>query len=343
MKIYVIHENDEWTQPLKARLDETRLPWVDWNLSKGLVDIDCTPPQGIFYNRMSASSHTRGNYYAPEFTNAVLNWLQSHGRTVFNDTRALALEVNKIAQYTALKSQGILVPKTIGTVGKEALRQAAKSMPGSFITKHNRAGKGLGVKLFHSFLAFDEELKRGGFEDSRDGITLIQQYIESEQPQITRVEFVGQKLLYAVRVDTSTGFELCPADKCSLEDIGRGSCPTSNNSTSEKGAKFTIIPDFDHPLLPLYESFLKSHGIHIAGIEFIMDRNGKTYTYDINTNTNYNQQAEERVGIYGMKAIAGFLGRQLKLLMQKSTSRRGMNRRGAISQPDCKETKFLFV
>ena len=32
-----------------------------------------TPPQGVFYNRMSASSHTRGHRFAPEFTAVVLN------------------------------------------------------------------------------------------------------------------------------------------------------------------------------------------------------------------------------------------------------------------------------
>ena len=33
---------------------------------------------------------------------------------------------------------------------------------------------------------------------------------------ITRAEFVGGRFLYAVEVDTSSGFELCPADACTV-------------------------------------------------------------------------------------------------------------------------------
>ena len=46
----------------------------------------------------------------------------------------------------------------------------------------------------------------------------------------------------------------------------------------------------------------------------IADANGATYTYDINTNTNYNPAAESAAGIYGMRAIAAYLGSELKKL-----------------------------
>ena len=50
------------------------------------------PPEGVFYNRMSASSHTRGHTYAPEYAAAVIEWLERHGRTVVNGRRALQLD-----------------------------------------------------------------------------------------------------------------------------------------------------------------------------------------------------------------------------------------------------------
>ena len=76
-------------------------------------------------------------------------------------------------------------------------------MSGPFITKHNRAGKGLGVALFHDVPALERHLASPAFQDSVDGITLIQEYIRAPEPFITRVEFVGGEFLYAVRVDTS--------------------------------------------------------------------------------------------------------------------------------------------
>ncbi|HET9762523.1 MAG TPA: alpha-L-glutamate ligase, partial [Casimicrobiaceae bacterium] len=65
-KIYVIHENDAWVEPLRAAFAALDLPYEEWFLSQGKLDLAEAPPQGVFYNRMSASSHTRGHRYAPE-------------------------------------------------------------------------------------------------------------------------------------------------------------------------------------------------------------------------------------------------------------------------------------
>ena len=162
-KIHVIHENDAWVEPLRAALDELALPYEEWFLSEGLIDLSTRPPHGIFYNRMSASSHTRDHRYAPELTAGVLAWLESHGRRVVNDGRALALEVSKIAQYEALRAYGIRTPRTIAAVGKRHIVEAALEMHGPFITKHHRAGKGLGVKLFESADALAEPVNGGDF------------------------------------------------------------------------------------------------------------------------------------------------------------------------------------
>ena len=118
-KIYVIHENNEWTTHLTKRLEELQLPYEEWHLDEGIVDLTEAPPEGVFYSRMSASSHTRGHRYAPELTEGVLSWLEEHDRTVFNGTRALRLELSKINQYTALRKLGITVPKTIAAIGKD--------------------------------------------------------------------------------------------------------------------------------------------------------------------------------------------------------------------------------
>jgi hypothetical protein len=89
-KIYVIHENDAWVEPLRAAFAALDLPFEEWFLSEGRLDLDEVPPEGVFYNRMSASSHTRGDRYAAELTGAVLAWLELHGRRVVNNGRRAA-------------------------------------------------------------------------------------------------------------------------------------------------------------------------------------------------------------------------------------------------------------
>ena len=318
-KIYIIHENDEWTIHLTQRLEQLGFPYELWHLDEGIVNLNEEPPEGIFYSRMSASSHTRKHRYAPELTSAVLAWLEFHNRLVFNGSAALRLEVSKINQYIALEKVGIQTPRTIGAVGKEQIVKAAKRLgTASFITKHNRAGKGLGVQLFHSVEALQSYVNGPVFDEPVDGITLVQEYIQSPESFITRVEFVGGKFVYAVKVDTSKGFELCPADACQINDAF---CPAGEKA--EVKTAFEIIDEIELDLITKYEGFLKENSITVAGIEFIRNQDGVTYTYDVNTNTNYNREAEEKAGKFGMLELAKFLG-EAYMANRKSTIETGI-------------------
>jgi hypothetical protein len=303
-KVFVIHENSAWVEPLRLAFEQTGTPYEEWFLDQGALDLRSPPPAGVFYNRMSASSHTRDHRYAAEYAGAVLPWLERHGRTIVNDSRALRLEISKVAQYEALETFGIRTPDTLAVVGKGGIASAANELGFPLILKHNRGGKGLGVRLFLSAEALSEHLVSSEFEEPVDGITLVQRYIQAPEPFITRLEFVGGRFLYAVRVDTSQGFELCPADACQVDPvaIGLAACPATAPSE-----KFQILDGYENPLIPTYERFIAANGIGIAGIEIIVDASGLTYTYDVNTNTNYNPDAEARAGIFGMRAIAGHL------------------------------------
>ncbi len=77
-KVYILHENREWILPLIEGLEMLHTPFEEWSLDRGTIDIAKAPPLGIFYNRMSASSHTRGNRYAVEMTGPVLAWCWRH-------------------------------------------------------------------------------------------------------------------------------------------------------------------------------------------------------------------------------------------------------------------------
>lgn len=318
--VHIIHENEEWTRPLAQALDALGHPYKEWHLGDGQLALDGTPPAGVFYSRMSASSHTRGHRYAPELTAGVLAWLEAHGARVLNGTRALALEISKMAQHAALRQHGIRVPRTVAALGREQIIAAAREFQGAFVSKHNRAGKGLGVRLHADIDGFVSYLDGPEFELSVDGITLIQEYIEAPTPHITRVEFIGQELLYAVRVDTSDGFELCPAQ---TSEIGDGARSAPGSAVE----KFVIVDAFNHELVDAYRGFMVSHELQVAAFEFIVDGDGHTYTYDINTNTNYNARAEHcagQAGRSGMQTLARFLG--VELARQNMLDNKGYDR-----------------
>ena len=322
MQIHVIHENPAWLEPLSRAFDAAGLPWCDWLLDRGAFDLSAPPPEGVFYSRMSASSHTRGHRYAAELTAGVLAWLTAHGRRVVNGPRALDLEISKVRQYAALEIAGIRTPKTVLVAGRDELVAAAQRHfalgigGGPVILKPNRGGKGLGVRLFHTEAALADHVAGADYEMPVDGLHLLQQYIRPPAPLITRAEFIGGRFFYAVEVDTSEGFELCPADVCAVEDAF---CPVGEGVGAPR-AKFTIIDDIEAGLKQRCEAFLAANGIEVAGIEFIRDEAGTVYTYDVNTNTNYNPDAEARAGRSAMTALARFLGDELARVSQRQAA-----------------------
>jgi len=237
--------------------------------------------------------------------------LELYGRKVVNGSRALSLEISKIRQYRALEKLGIKTPHTVvisGNIqdGKERygdaiVTAAEKSFKNcSYLTKHNRSGRGLGVRLFKESQYLKNYVESVQYEVPVDGITLLQEYIQSPDNSVVRCEFIGGKFMYAVRINTSEGFENCPADYCSV---------IQNFKT-----KFEIIPNFDHPIIAQYEQFLQENQIGIAGIEFVVDMAGNLYTFDVNTNTNYNLAAEKTFygTMTGMMEIAKYLNKELQ-------------------------------
>jgi len=305
-RIHVLYENPAWVSPLAEALTALGAPFELMDVGAGMVDLAGLPPAGIYYSRMSASAHTRGNRYAAEFTASLLHWLESHNRLIVNGTPALRLELSKVAQYVALEAHGIRTPRTVVATGPEQILAAAANFDGAFITKPNRGGKGLGVYRHDSLTALEAFIEAGRHEEPVDGVTLVQEYVASPDGHITRCEFVGGRFLYALRVDASEGFELCPADTC---ETGDAACPAG---AAADAARFQVLSGFTSPLIARYERFLRHAGIAIAGVEFIVDERGQTFTYDVNTNTNYNRAAEAAARLDGAMAVARYLTGELE-------------------------------
>jgi hypothetical protein len=309
VKVHVLHENPDWYAPLGAAFDAAGVPHEQWLLTGGMLDLDERPPAGVFWSRMSASSHTRQHPHAKDQARAVLSWLESHGRRVVNGRRALELEVSKAAQLSALRAAGFDVPRTLAVAGTAELAAAARKLPVPFITKHNQGGKGLGVRLFASHDEFDAYLASPQYLGPVDGITLLQEYVQAAGPFITRVEIVGGAFVYAIKADTARGgFELCPADACAVE----ASTVEARTGDQDPGpALFALREGFDHPVIGRYLDFARDNGIEIAGFEFIETADGRLVTYDINTTTNYNAEIEAAAPRPALSEVAAFLARLL--------------------------------
>lgn len=298
-QVFILHENSEWIPALLAGFEAEGIPVEELLITGGAINLDELPPPGVYWSRLSASAHTRGNGHAKEYARSVLAWAEASGRRVVNGTRVVEIEVSKVRQHALLTAAGFDVPRTIAVFGNGGLVDGARRLQLPFITKHNQGGKGLGVRLFATYEEFESYVGSEDCEAPVDGITLLQEYLVAAEPFITRVEFIGGRFHYAVRVDISTGnFQLCPADACVIDPL-----------SGEELAAFSLREGLsDDPLIRHYEEFLADNGIEVAGIEFIETSDGRRVTYDINTNTNYNPAVEATTERPASRALARYLG-----------------------------------
>ena len=87
------------------------------------------------------------------------------------------------------------------------------------VVKANIGGSGAGIVRFDR----SEDLARAAAENRLDfGVdhtALVQEFITPRGGHITRVETLGRKYLYAIKVYTpGDTFNLCPADICQRSD-----------------------------------------------------------------------------------------------------------------------------
>ncbi|MEM9696640.1 MAG: alpha-L-glutamate ligase, partial [Myxococcota bacterium] len=145
-QVHVLYENPDWLPPLEAAFRAEAVNYRLVELSEGTIDPHLAPEPGLYLNRMSPSSHTRGHGQSVDLTVEWLAWLEHHGAPVINGSRAFALEVSKLRQDLVLRKHGIDTPETVLAVGVDALVEASRRFEGRrFITKHNQGGKGLGI------------------------------------------------------------------------------------------------------------------------------------------------------------------------------------------------------
>ena len=58
--VYAIHENPDWFGPFAAALDAEGVPYVEWLLTGGVLDLDAGPPPGrVLVAILSLEPHPR--------------------------------------------------------------------------------------------------------------------------------------------------------------------------------------------------------------------------------------------------------------------------------------------
>jgi hypothetical protein len=179
--------------------------------------------------------------------------------------------------------------------------------------KPNIGGSGAGVTKFENVEAIERAVANNEIDLGIDNIGLVQEFIPAQGGFITRVEVVGGKYIYAIRVHlTGENFNLCPADICQTTDgkeLLRNACAIDAVKTGLKVEGFAAPPD----VIADVELIMKTAGIEVGGVEYIVDaRDGQRYYYDVNALSNFVADATRVVGLDPHAILADFLEKEAR-------------------------------
>jgi glutathione synthase/RimK-type ligase-like ATP-grasp enzyme len=297
--IAVYYEHPDWFRPLFAELDRRGLPYVRLDAAHHYYDAQAeTEEFGLFFNRMSASAYLRGHGNAIFYTRNYLAHLERKGVRVINGYDAFAIETSKALQLSLLASLGLPYPRTFIINSASEAPAAARLLRFPVVVKPNIGGRGAGIVRYDT----PEALERAG-EDGRidlgiDSTALVQEFIPARGGHIQRVETLGGKYLYAIKVYTDgESFNLCPAEICQVED---GVSAAGEMCLADAPQKTGLKIEAETPpaeVLEAVERIAQAARMDIGGVEYILDeRDGRLMYYDINALSNFVADAPRIVG-----------------------------------------------
>src|SRR5215467_6115167 len=282
----IYYEHPHWFQPLFAALEKRDVPFVRVNATQHLFDPAQLNGEGnysLVFNRMSPSAYRRGHGQVIFYTLYYLAHLEQRGRRIVNGLKAFRYETSKALQLSLLESLRLPYPKSRVINHPGDAVEASQGLRFPIVVKPNIGGSGVGVTKFNSRAELESAAKAGTLDLGLDSTALVQEFIPARGGYIVRVEVVGGKFLYGIKVHlTGETFDLCPADICRTtggQELARAACPVDAPKTGLRVEGF-IPPD---EIIQQVERIMQEAGIEVGGIEYIVDdRDGQLYFYDIN-------------------------------------------------------------
>jgi hypothetical protein len=305
----IFHEHPDWFRPLFAELERRGVPFVRLDARRHRYDPaerDC--PYALVFNRMSPSAYLRGGVQGIFYT---LNWLAHLERLhvpVVNGRQAFTVETSKALQLTLLESLGLPYPRARVINNAAEAPAAAEGLRFPVVVKANIGGSGAGIVRYDTPDALARAAEHGAIDLGIDHTALVQEYIPARGGHITRVETLGGKYLYAIKVyTTGESFNLCPADICQTSDgrqLARAACPIDAPKSGLKVEGYRPPQD----VIQAVERIAQAAHIDVGGIEHIVDdRDGRLMYYDVNALSNFVADAPKVVGFDPFAGLVDYL------------------------------------
>src|SRR5262249_32841042 len=294
--IGILDEHPEWSARLIAELTQRGLPWekIDHS-SHGFDPRDHQPAYSVIVNRTSPSSHTRGHKAVLFYAEALLAHAESLGIPVINPVTAYRFEKSKALQLGLFERLGLRYPRALVVNHPDQVLKALDRVRFPLVVKPNVGGSGAGIVRFITREDLVQRLDTLDF--GPDGTVLVQEYIESDEDAIVRVEVLDGQYLYPIRIvrQADAGFNLCPADICQAPPAAPSDlavCPVE----AKPGLSVTRV-DAPQEAIDTVIRLTRAASIDVGGVEYLVSKaDGNIYYYDVNATSNFVANAPEVVG-----------------------------------------------
>jgi len=316
--IVISHEHPDWFKPLFAELEKRGIFYKSVNPTEHEFAIEAPKPDfDLFFNRMSPSAYLRNGVQGTFYTLNYLKYLEDHGVRVINGYKAFTYETSKALQLLLLQQLGIKYPKSRVVNHVSKVEAATEGLRFPIVIKANIGGSGAGIEKFNAIEDVRIAIANNQVDFGIDHTALVQEFIPARGGYITRVETLGGKYLYAIRVyingDT---FNLCPADICQTttgQDLVRNACAVDAPKNGLKVEGFTPSDE----IIANIETIVQQSGIDVGGIEYIIDdRDGEVYYYDVNALSNFVADAVNVIGFNPHEKLVDYLEQELAAVLE---------------------------
>lgn len=305
----IFHEHPDWFKPLFTELEKRGIAYESIDPTRHHYAIEEKAPQfSLFFNRMSPSAYLRDGIQGTFYTLNYLKHLEHHGIRVINGYRAFTYETSKALQLMLMQQLGIKYPKAHVVNHTSQIEAATEGLRFPIVIKANIGGSGAGIEKFNSIEEVREAIKNNQIDFGVDHTALVQEFIPARGGYISRVETLGGKYLYAIRVYTNgESFNLCPADICQTttgQDLVRNACALDAPKNGLKVEAFTPSDE----IIKNIETLVQQSGIDVGGIEYIIDdRDGEVLYYDVNALSNFVADAVNVIGFNPHERLVEYL------------------------------------
>jgi glutathione synthase/RimK-type ligase-like ATP-grasp enzyme len=309
--LVVLFEHPEWQKPLWAALGRLGIRYSAFDLKSAAFDPDTVPEAPLYFNQASPSAYVRGNARAVPLALSLMRSLELGGARVLNGSRAFLLELSKSAQASLLCQLEIPHPRSLVFNDAEtALTHWTGNWPA--LLKPEQGGSGARMFLLNSPDELRTLLRNQPSLWLPDNLLLLQQYFAVDPAQgIVRMEFLGGKLLYAMRVVSNGAFNLCPSELCNPEGSVGSHCAIPAAAPA-KPVEFYPYADVPAEAVAMGEKIMAAGGLDIGGIEYLETSDGTRVFYDVNANSNLRAPIGQAFGFDPFERVVDYLSEQIE-------------------------------